>query len=64
VDVEPPARPTLAEAEDAAKRHVRWGGEVFNECFTCGDRPQDGLSIHVGKMEGQNVHAAPGRRGR
>jgi len=59
VDVEPPARPTLAEAEDAATRHVRWGGEAFNECFTCGERPRDGLSIHVGKVEGRNVHAAP-----
>jgi hypothetical protein len=59
VDVEPPATPSLADAEAAAARHVRFGGEVFSECFSCGVRPDDGLCIHVGPLEGGDVHAAP-----
>ena len=53
-----PDPPTLAEAEDAQTRHVRWGGENFSECFSCGVRPEDGLSIHVGSVAGRDLHAA------
>jgi hypothetical protein len=56
--IEPPAPVAVEEAEDAAARHVRWGGENFGECFSCGDRPEDGLCIHVGPVAGRNVQAA------
>ena len=55
----PPEPVTVATAEDAATRHVRFGGEGFSECFTCGVRPDDGLCIHVGPVAGGNLHAAP-----
>jgi len=56
--IDPPVPPTLADAEDAQTRHVRWGGENFSECFSCGDRPGDGLCIHVGQVAGRDLHAA------
>jgi predicted amidohydrolase len=56
--IEPPAPPTLAEAEDAQTRHVRFGGENFSECFSCGVRPEDGLCIHVGPVAGSDLQAA------
>lgn len=58
VELDLPAPPTWAEAESAAARHVRFGGENFSECFTCGVRPEDGLCIHVGPAEGRDLHAA------
>ena len=54
---------TLAEAEDAATRHVRFAGENFSECFSCGVRPDDGLCIHVGPVAGRDLHAAGWSRG-
>jgi hypothetical protein len=57
--IEPPAPVSLAEAEDAASRHVRWGGDNFSECFSCGLRPDDGLCIHVGPVAGRDLQAAP-----
>jgi hypothetical protein len=57
--LEPPSPPSLAEAAEAATRHVRFGGENFAECFSCGDRPEDGLCIHVGPVAGTELHAAP-----
>ncbi|MEO5577276.1 MAG: hypothetical protein ABIR67_13710, partial [Gaiellaceae bacterium] len=60
-EVDPPEPVTLAEAEDAASRHVRFGGEKFSECFSCGARPDDGLCIHVGPVAGRDLHAAPWR---
>lgn len=58
-EIEPPGPPTLLEAEDAQTRHVRWGGENFSECFSCGVRLDDGLCIHVGPVAGKDMHAAP-----
>ena len=59
VDVEPPLRPTADEAAAAAARHVRMEADIFNECFSCGVRPNgDGLGIHVGPV-GDGVQAAP-----
>ena len=52
---------SIAEAEDATSRHVRFGGENFSECFSCGVRPGDGLCIHVGPVAGRELHAAPWR---
>jgi hypothetical protein len=59
VTAEPPAPPSLEEAQAAAARHVRFGGENFSECFSCGVRPEDGLCIHAGAVEGTELHAAP-----
>ena len=58
VDLTPPAV-SVADAVEAAKGHVRFGGEEFSECFSCGVRPDDGLCIHVGPVAGTDVHAAP-----
>jgi hypothetical protein len=59
VELELPAPPTRAEAEAASERHVHFGSENFAECFSCGYRPEDGLCIHVGPVEGTEVQAAP-----
>lgn len=58
-EIEPPAPVSFEAAVDASTRHVRWGGESFGECFSCGDRPEDGLCIHVGPVAGRDVQAAP-----
>ncbi|MGH3071873.1 MAG: hypothetical protein ACRDNB_06335 [Gaiellaceae bacterium] len=58
-DVDPPEPVSLREAEEAASRHVRFGGEAFSECFSCGVRPGDGLCIHAGPVAGRDLHAAP-----
>jgi hypothetical protein len=58
-ELEPPAPPSLAEAEKAAAAHVHLSGENFAECFSCGIRPEDGLCIHVGPVAGTELHAAP-----
>jgi hypothetical protein len=52
---------TVAAAEEATRGHVRFGGEEFSECFSCGIRPEDGLCIHVGPVAGTALHAAPWR---
>ena len=61
VDADPPAPVTVADAELAAARHVRFGAEVFRECFTCGIRHEhDGLEIYAGAVAGREpLHAAP-----
>jgi len=61
VDLEPPPKVSLADAEDAATRHVRMGSELFSECFTCGIREQhDGLEIYAGAVADRApLHAAP-----
>jgi hypothetical protein len=59
VDLELPEAPTPADAAAATARHVRFGGENFSECFTCGIRPDDGLCIHAGPVDDAGLHAAP-----
>ena len=59
VEIEPPEPVSPAEAAEATKSHVRFGGEKFSECFSCGMRPEDGLCIHVGRVTGRGIHAAP-----
>ena len=59
VDVDVPEPVSVEEAADAATRHVRFGGDLFSECFSCGVRPDDGLCIHVGPVSGREIHAAP-----
>ncbi|MBA3347522.1 MAG: hypothetical protein H0T13_03080 [Actinobacteria bacterium] len=56
--LDPPAPISLEAAEEAATRHVRFGGEEFSECFTCGVRT-DALCIHAGQVTGSDLHAAP-----
>ena len=58
-DVDVPAAVTFAEAEEAARDHVRFAGENFSECFSCGVRPADGLCINPGSVPGTDLHAAP-----
>lgn len=58
-EVDVPRTVTFAEAEEAATRHVRFAGENFSECFSCGVRPDDGLCINPGSVPGTDVHAAP-----
>lgn len=61
VDVDPPARVSLAEAADATARHVRGFSRQFAECFVCGLR-DEGLGIHVGPVAGREpLHASPVR---
>jgi len=53
VDVEPPVRPTLAEAREASRRHPGHGREMyFSSCYVCGSRRHDGLGIHFGPLRG------------
>jgi hypothetical protein len=61
LDLEAPAPISFADAEAAAKRHVRIGDEAFGECFSCGVRPDgDGLGIYAGHVAGREpIHAAP-----
>lgn len=59
VELELPAPPTPEQAAAAAAKHVRFAGENFAECFSCGIRPEDGLCIHVGAVEGTDLQAAP-----
>ena len=58
-ELEVPRTVTPAEAEAAAARHVRFAGENFSECFSCGVRRSDGLCIHAGAVAGTDLHAAP-----
>ena len=57
--LEPPDPVSVAEAEAATLRHVHFEGDAFSECFSCGYRPEDGLCIHVGQVEGRELQAAP-----
>jgi len=57
--VDVPRAVTFAEAEEAATRHVRFAGDNFSECFSCGVRPDDGLCINPGPVPGTDLHAAP-----
>jgi hypothetical protein len=61
VDAQPPATISLAEATEAATRHVRVGSDRFRECFTCGIRAEhDGLEVYAGPVPGREpLHAAP-----
>ena len=59
LDLEAPEPVSLADAEEAAARHVRGFSADFAECFVCGLR-DDGLGIHVGAVDGREpLHAAP-----
>ena len=53
VDVEPPVRPTLAQAREAMRQHPGHGREgLLSACYVCGSRRHDGLGIHFGPLPG------------
>ncbi|MEM9918974.1 MAG: hypothetical protein AAF990_12810 [Bacteroidota bacterium] len=62
IQLKAPPAPSFEEAAQAAKRHIGYRQPTaFPTCFVCGlERPeQDGLQIYSGKLEGQNIYAAP-----
>ena len=61
VDVEPPVRPFLADAEAASHRHPgKERDHPFKTCFVCGPERADGLHVSAGPLPAaQQVGAAP-----
>jgi hypothetical protein len=58
VDVEPPVRPTLADAREAMRRHPGHGRRgLLSDCYVCGSQRHDGLGIHFGPL-GPEMSAA------
>jgi hypothetical protein len=53
LDVEPPVRPTVAQARESLRRHP-WltGRHPFSECYVCGAGRHDGLGLHFGDLRG------------
>ena len=50
-DVEPPLRPTVAEAREALRRHPwRSARHPFSDCYVCGIGRHDGLGLHFGDL--------------
>jgi hypothetical protein len=53
-DVEPPVRPTVAEAREALRRHPwRSARHPFSDCYVCGVGRVDGLGLHFGDLPGE-----------
>jgi hypothetical protein len=52
-DVEPPVRPTVAQAREALRRHP-WleDRHPFSDCYVCGAGRHDGLGMHFGDLRG------------
>ena len=52
-DVEPPVRPTVAQAREALRRHP-WleRRHPFSQCYVCGAGRHDGLGMHFGDLRG------------
>ena len=52
-DVEPPVRPTVADAREALRRHP-WldRRHPFSQCYVCGADRHDGLGLHFGDLRG------------
>ena len=59
LDVEPPVRPSVAEAREALRRHP-WHGtrHAFTQCYICGCARQDGLGLHFGDLPGEPTMTA------
>ena len=50
-EVEPPVRPTVAEAREAMRRHPwRSARHPFSDCYVCGAGRHDGLGLHFGDL--------------
>lgn len=61
LDLTPPAAPTFAEAQRAAKSYAGFARHVFPRCFVCGPQRAsgDGLRIFPGATGSQSMVAAP-----
>ena len=60
VELDVPAPVTFEEAERASATSVPVGAESFRGCFSCGtNRPDEGLRIFPGHVEGRDLVAAP-----
>jgi hypothetical protein len=55
LDLEPPVRPTVAQAREALRRHP-WltGRHPFSDCYVCGAGRHDGLGLHFGDLRGHD----------
>src|ERR671930_2592847 len=55
LDLEPPVRPTVAQAREALRRHP-WlhGHHPFSDCYVCGAGRHDGLGLHFGDLRGHD----------
>lgn len=52
-EVEPPLRPTVAQAREALRRHPWLGDDhSFRACYVCGAGRHDGLGLHFGDVPG------------
>jgi hypothetical protein len=61
LDLTPPAAPSFAEAEEAAKSYTGFTRHVFPRCFVCGPQRAvgDGLRIFPGWIASRPIVAAP-----
>lgn len=61
LDLTPPAAPSFAEAEEAAKSYTGFTRHVFPRCFVCGPQRAsgDGLRIFPGLTTSRSMVAAP-----
>jgi hypothetical protein len=55
LNLEPPVRPTVAQAREALRRHP-WlhGHHPFSDCYVCGAGRHDGLGMHFGDLRGHD----------
>jgi hypothetical protein len=55
LDIEPPVRPTVAQARESLRRHP-WltGRHPFSDCYVCGAGRHDGLGMHFGNLRGHD----------
>lgn len=55
LDIEPPVRPTVAQARESLRRHP-WlhGRHPFSDCYVCGAGRHDGLGLHFGDLRGHD----------
>jgi hypothetical protein len=55
LDLEPPVRPTVAQARESLRRHP-WlsGRHPFSDCYVCGAGRHDGLGLHFGDLRGHD----------
>src|SRR3954471_9940042 len=53
LDLEPPVRPTVAQARESLRRHP-WldARHPFSDCYVCGASRHDGLGLHFGDLRG------------
>src|SRR3954470_10556831 len=55
LDLEPPVRPTVAQARESLRRHP-WlnGRHPFSDCYVCGAGRHDGLGLTFGELRGHD----------